>query len=120
MAYNLGDVVYVRSWKDHGKHRIVRIYENYNKQNTYTIDDFHLSTWQEDALICVQENHHPKKYFKNELELGDVVLSSVNHVRTYGKIISKIYTINSTRIQYVLDNGHQFYGSQLRQCEGGV
>lgn len=120
MFFNLGDLVYVRDWKDHGKHRIICAYENFNKIDTYTIDDLQNTTWEEWQLVRVEERHTNQFMFKKEFDLGDTVLSSVNHVRTYGKIISKIYTINTKRIQYRLDNGLTFYASHLRLCEGGV
>lgn len=113
--------VYLKDKKETGEHVILNAYEYLDKENEYQITDFYPHIHKESELICVPDFHRVYiKRFKNELDLGEYVLSNVNHKRTFGRIIGRKYCYRTSRIQYILDNGYCFFSSQLRVAKGGL
>lgn len=113
--------VYLKDKKETGEHVILNAYEYLDKENEYQITDFFPHTYKESELTHVPNCHRAYvKRFKNELALGEYVLSNVNHKRTFGRIIGRKYCYRTSRIQYILDNGYFFFSSQLRVAKRGI
>ena len=130
MIYYPGDVVEVRLNKDRniqyvvvGKiHRTGGEFE-YSLVHLYDIDrpNAVMGPYSESEIKLITSGHHPTKRFVKEFYHGDVVITSINHKRTIGKVIAIKTSFWNSRIQYQLDTSNKwYYASQLKECKGGV
>lgn len=130
MIYYLGDVVevllhrnpkvqYVVVGKIHRtggefEYSLVHLYD-INKPNAV------MGPYKDNEIRLITSSHHPTKRFVKEFYLQDVVITSINHKRTIGKIVAIKTSLWNSRIQYQLDTSNRwFYASQLKDCKGGI
>ena len=80
-----------------------------------------MGPYNESEIKLIASGHHPTKRFVKEFYHGNVVVTSINHKRTIGKIIAIKTSFWNNRIQYQLDTSCRwFYASQLKECKGGI
>ena len=80
-----------------------------------------MGPYNENEIKLITRGHHSPKRFVKEFYHDDVVVTSINHRRTIGKIIAIKTSLWNSRIQYQLDTSDKwFYASQLKECKGGI
>lgn len=80
-----------------------------------------MGPYKDNEIRLITSGHHSPKRFVKEFYHDDVVVTSINHKRTIGKIIAIKTSLWNSRIQYQLDTSNRwFYASQLKDCKGGI
>lgn len=96
------------------EYSLVHLYD-INKPNAV------MRPYKDNEIRLIERGHHPTKRFVKEFDLQDVVITSINHKRTIGKIVAIKTSLWNSRIQYQLDTSNRwFYASQLKDCKGGI
>lgn len=131
MIYYPGDIVEVKLNKDPSIHYIVVRKTHYSggKFEYSLIHDYDMNNiatpvmgpYSEDEIKLVRSQHNSPKRFVKEFYHHDVVITSINHKRTIGKVIAIKTSLWNSRIQYLLDTSNKwYYASQLKECKGGI
>ena len=131
MIYYPGDIVEVKLNKDPSIHYIVVGKTHYSGGKfeyslVHEYDINHIVTpvmgpYSEDEIKIINRGHRSPKRFVKEFYHNDVVITSINHKRTIGKVIAIRTSLWSSRIQYLLDTSNKwYYASQLKECKGGI
>lgn len=130
MIYYPGDVVEVKLHKDPSIHYIVVGKTHYSggKFEYSLVHDYDINKpnavmgpYKDNEIRLIATGNHPTKRFVKEFDLQDIVLTSINHRRTIGKIVAIKTSLWNSRIQYLLDTSNKwYYASQLKECKGGI
>ena len=131
MIYYPGDIVEVKLNKDPSIHYIVVGKTHYSGGKfeyslVHEYDINHIVTpvmgpYSEDEIKIINRGHRSPKRFVKEFYHNDVVITSINHKRTIGKVIAIRTSLWSSRIEYLLDTSNKlYYASQLKECKGGI
>lgn len=96
------------------EYSLVHLYD-INKPNAV------MGPYKDNEIRLIARGNHPTKRFVKEFDLQDIVLTSIDHRRTIGKIVAIKTSYLNSRIQYQLDTSNRwFYASQLKDCKGGI
>ena len=80
-----------------------------------------MGPYKEDEIKLILQSHYSPKRFAKEFYHHDIVITSINHKRTIGKVIAIKTFFWDSRIQYLLDTSNKwYYASQLKECKGGI
>lgn len=131
MIYYPGDVVEVKLNKDPSIHYIIVDKTHYSggKFEYSLVHDYDINSiatpvmgpYSENEIKLVRYQHQSPKRFVKEFYHNDIVITSINHKRTIGKVIAIRTSLWNSRIEYLLDTSNKwYYASQLKECKGGI
>lgn len=134
MIYYPGDVVEIKLNKDPNIKYIVvkKIHYSGGKFEYSLVHDYDINKinniytpvmgpYDEDEIKIIHSCNRSPKRFVKEFYHDDIVLTSINHKRTIGKVIAIRTSLWNSRIEYLLDTSDEwYYASQLKICKGGI